>query len=178
MTNSPNINKKVIWFTGLSGSGKTTLSEELCNHLKTKDMSYFCLDGDVLRQGLCKNLGFSLEDRKENLRRAAELSIILLQSYDIILASFITPTNEIRSMIRKIISKEIIEIYVQCSIEKCIERDPKGLYKKALSNEIKLFTGISSVYEPPTNPNLTINTQNTSKKDSHTQLKEFINTLI
>jgi adenylylsulfate kinase len=168
-------NKKVFWFTGLSGSGKTTLAEALCNHLKTKNISYFSLDGDVLRKGLCRDLGFSLNDRKENLRRAAELSLILLQSYDFILASFITPTNEIRNMIRNIISNDIIEIYIKCSVEKCIERDPKGLYKKALSNDIKFFTGISSVYEPPINPDLIINTQKSNINNSCNQIKEFIN---
>ena len=135
------------------------------------------MDGDVLRKGLCKDLGFSLEDRTENLRRAAELSMILLQSYDVILASFITPTHAIRTMIREIIPVEFIEIYIRCSVETCINRDPKGLYKKALANDIKLFTGVSSVYEPPLNPNIIIDTEHTAVDHSSQQLIQFIRQL-
>ena len=166
--------KKVFWFTGLPSSGKTTLGNILETKLKQMNISSFLCDGDQIRKGLCKDLKFSLEDRNENLRRAAELIKILLVPYDVVIASFITPTNHIRKKIKEIISNQYIEIYLQCSINTCIDRDVKGLYKKAMNNEITDFSGISSPFEEPLSPNLTLDTENLSIHESNTILLDFV----
>jgi len=150
---------KLIWFTGLSGAGKTTLSLALYEKLKeTQKVIY--LDGDVVRNGLCDDLGFSKEDRKENLRRIREVAkLFLLEGYTVI-AAFISPFREDRDLIRYHLDSvgSFIEVYVKTPIEECIKRDPKGLYKKALNGEIKQFTGIDSPYEPPESPEIIVDT--------------------
>ena len=144
---------KVIWFTGLSGSGKTTLASML--EKKLFELNYFCqiLDGDNVRSGINKNLRFTDEDRVENIRRIAEVSKLFMNCGIILLCAFISPTNEMRKMAKDIIGEEdFLEIFVDTPLEVCEQRDPKGLYKKARSGEIKNFTGISAPFEAPEKP--------------------------
>ena len=153
----------VIWFTGLSGSGKSTISDALENRLFEKGFSTYSLDGDNIRSGLCNGLGFSLEERTENIRRIAEVANLMLDAGLIVLASFISPLKSQRELVREIVGKEnFIEVYVSTPIEECEKRDVKGLYKKAKKGEIKNFTGISSVYESPDNPDIKIDTTDLS----------------
>ena len=153
----------VIWFTGLSGSGKSTISDALENRLFEKGFSTYSLDGDNIRFGLCKGLGFSLEERTENIRRIAEVANLMLDAGLIVLASFISPLKSQRELVREIVGKEnFLEIYVSTPVEECKKRDVKGLYKKAKSGEIKNFTGVSSVYEFPENPYIKIDTTDLS----------------
>ena len=142
---------ETIWFNGLSGSGKTTLGKKLVEYFEHKGIKVFLLDGDILRDGLNKNLGFSIADRTENLRRAAEVAKILNQNDVMVIATFITPTNEMREMIRKIIPN-IKFIHLSASLDVCEKRDTKGLYVKARRGEIKDFTGINSPFEDMPNP--------------------------
>jgi len=158
---------KVIWFTGLSGSGKTTLASNLEKELFFR--RFFCqvLDGDNIRSGINNNLGFSEEDRLENIRRIAEVSKLLIDTGMITICSFISPTKEIRHKARNIIGEnDFIEIFLNTPLEICERRDTKGLYKKARAGEIKDFTGISSPFEAPKHPDLEIDTSVTSIKDS------------
>ena len=158
---------KVIWFTGLSGSGKTTLASNLEKELFFR--RFFCqvLDGDNIRTGINNNLGFSEEDRLENIRRIAEVSKLLIDTGMITICSFISPTDEIRSLARSIIGeKDVIEIFLNPPLEVCETRDVKGLYKRARAGEIKDFTGISSPFEAPAHPDVEIDTSVTSIKDS------------
>jgi len=150
---------KVIWFTGLSGSGKSSLANEVSKLLFEHSIKVFTLDGDNTRLGLNKDLGFSLTDRKENIRRVAEMAKLFVDSGTVVLASFISPVEEERSMAKQIIGNEnFIEVFVNCSLEQCEKRDVKGLYAKARAGEIKNFTGIDSPYEKPSNPDITVNT--------------------
>ncbi len=152
---------KVIWFTGLSGSGKTTLASLLEKRLF--ELNYFCqiLDGDNVRSGINKNLKFTDEDRIENIRRIAEVSKLFMNCGIILLCSFISPTNEMRSMAKEIIGEgDFLEIFVDTPLEVCEQRDPKGLYKKARAGEIKNFTGISAPFEIPKNPFLRVDNTN------------------
>lgn len=150
---------KVIWFTGLSGSGKSTISNELEKLLNKEGFLTYTLDGDNVRNGLNKDLGFTAEDRKENIRRIGEVSKLMIDSGVIVLSTFISPFKEDRDIARNIIGEDnFIEIFIATDIEECKKRDPKGLYKKALNGEIKNFTGIDSPYEKPENPYLIIET--------------------
>jgi adenylylsulfate kinase len=167
---------KVIWFTGLSGSGKTTLASNLEKELFFR--RFFCqvLDGDNIRSGINNNLGFSEEDRLENIRRIAEVSKLLIDTGMITICSFISPTKEIRHRARNIIGEnDFIEIFLNPPLEICEARDTKGLYKKARAGEIKDFTGISSPFEAPKHPDLEIDTSVTSIKDS---VELIFNTII
>ena len=158
---------KVIWFTGLSGSGKTTLAANLEKELFFR--RFFCqvLDGDNIRAGINNNLGFSKEDRMENIRRIAEVSKLLINTGMITLCSFISPTNEIRTLAKSIIGEnDFVEVFLNPPLEVCEQRDTKGLYKKARAGLIKDFTGISSPFEAPKNPDLEIDTSTTTIKDS------------
>jgi len=147
----------ILWFTGLSGSGKSTIANELEKKLYEKEKLTVLLDGDNIRHGLCAGLGFSVEDRKENLRRVREVAKLFCDNAIITLVSFISPFKEDRELARKLTGKDFIEIFVDCTIEECEKRDPKGLYKKAKNGEIKDFTGIGQEYENPDNPEITIN---------------------
>lgn len=142
----------VIWLTGLSGAGKSTLANELENKLHQLGKHTYILDGDNLRLGLNKDLGFSKEDRVENIRRVAEVSRLMLDAGLIVITAFISPYREDRKMAKDLIgAKNFIEVFVDTPIEICEERDPKGLYKRARAGEILNMTGINSPYEPPTN---------------------------
>jgi adenylylsulfate kinase len=149
----------VIWLTGLSGSGKSTIANELSIRFQEEGKLSYILDGDNVRMGLNKDLGFSDDDRKENIRRIAEVSKLLSDAGVIVITAFISPFIQEREEAKKITGEEnFIEIFVSASLEVCEERDPKGLYKKARSGEIRMFTGIDSPYESPINPDLTIST--------------------
>ena len=166
---------KVIWFTGLSGSGKTTLASNLEKELFFRRFFCHVLDGDNIRVGINNNLGFSEDDRLENIRRIAEVSKLLINTGMITICSFISPTDEIRELARKIIGKkDFVEIFLNPPLEVCEDRDPKGLYKKARAGLIKDFTGISSPFEAPKNPDLEIDTSTTSIKDSVDQIFNVI----
>jgi adenylylsulfate kinase len=157
----------VIWLTGLSGSGKSTLATELETRLLRMKKFVYVLDGDIVRNGLNSDLGFSDDDRNENIRRVAELSAILKCASVITIVAFISPFIKMREFARSLVGKEnFIEVYVKASLETCIKRDPKGLYKKAISNQILDFTGITSLYEEPLNPDLIIDTDKMTIEES------------
>ncbi len=150
---------RVIWFTGLSGSGKTTLAKALEIALMNRGHLCYVLDGDNVRHGLNNNLGFSEGDRKENIRRIAEVSRLFVDAGIITINCFVSPTNELRDLAKQIIGNEdFIEVFVDCPLEICEARDVKGLYAKARRGEIPEFTGISAPFEIPDNPELRLNT--------------------
>ncbi len=150
----------VVWFTGLSGSGKSTLAHELEARLFEMGARCYVLDGDNVRHGLNSDLGFSPEDRKENIRRIGEVARLFADAGVIALTAFISPYRRDRERARSIMNDgDFVEIYVKCSLEECERRDPKGMYKKARSGEIKEFTGISAPYEPPENCELIVDTE-------------------
>lgn len=150
---------KVLWLTGLSGSGKSTIAQYLERHLYNNGFFAQVLDGDNIRSGINNNLGFSPEDRQENIRRIAEIAKLYINSGIISINSFISPTIAIRDLAKKIIGPEnFFEVFVNAPIEVCEKRDVKGLYKKARAGEIRNFTGIDAPYEPPLNPDVEIQT--------------------
>lgn len=154
-----NQRSKVLWLTGLSGSGKSTIAQHLERKLYNEGYFGQVLDGDNIRSGLNNNLGFSIEDRQENIRRISEIAKLYLHTGVITLASFISPTLAIRQLAKDIIGEEnFVEIYINAPLAVCEERDVKGLYQKARKGEIKGFTGIDSPYEAPVNPNIEIKT--------------------
>jgi adenylylsulfate kinase len=149
----------VLWFTGLSGAGKSTLSHYIEQLLHERGYRTYVLDGDNVRHGLCSDLGFSLDDRHENIRRVSEVCKLFIDAGHIVLTAFISPLREDRQKARQCIgAQDFIEIYCSADIEVCEERDPKGYYKKARAGLIGNFTGISSPYEAPINPELVIDT--------------------
>ena len=161
----------VLWFTGLSGSGKSTLAHAVENYLHKAGKSTYVLDGDNIRHGLCSDLGFSDNDRIENIRRISETAKLLTEAGVITLTAFISPFKADRNEARKLFPHgDFIEIYCQCSIEICEKRDVKGLYKKARAGEIKSFTGIDSPYEAPIKPELIVNTQEITIEQSVKQV--------
>ena len=151
---------KLLWFTGLSGSGKSTIANRVEQALHEKGVHTYCLDGDNVRKGLNKYLSFSPEDRTENIRRIAETANLMIDAGLVVLAAFVSPYKKDRENIRTIVGSEnMVEIYVNTSVEECERRDVKGLYKKARAGEIKNMTGISSPYEAPTNPEIEVKTE-------------------
>jgi adenylylsulfate kinase len=157
----------LIWFTGLSGSGKSTLSNAVETKLHEMGIHTYPLDGDNVRNGINKNLNFSAEDRSENIRRVAEIAKLFIDAGTVVLGSFISPYQKSREEISRIVGPEhFVEVYMSTSLEECERRDIKGLYKKARSGEIKLFTGISSPYEAPESPDVEINTENFSVEEA------------
>ncbi|MAC53320.1 MAG: adenylyl-sulfate kinase [Gimesia sp.] len=147
----------VLWFTGLSGSGKSTIANTVDHKLFEMGKHTFVLDGDNIRMGLNKNLGFSPEDRTENIRRIGEVSKLYTDAGILVMTAFISPYLEDRDQVREIMGEgEVIEVLVKASLETCEERDPKGLYKKARAGEIKGFTGIDAPYEAPEKPELVL----------------------
>ncbi len=170
-----NQKSKVIWMTGLSGSGKTTIAKEVEKYLHSKGILNQLLDGDNIRLGISNNLSFSFLDRKENIRRIAEVSKLFMNCGIVTLNCFISPTIEIRKIAKNIIGEEnFIEVYIKASIETCEKRDIKGLYKKARQGKITDFTGISSPFEAPKNPELTINTSQLSIEESVQKVIDYI----
>jgi len=153
----------ILWFTGLSGAGKSTLAHEVEEHLHRMGCRTFVLDGDNVRHGLCRDLGFSAEDRVENIRRIGEVAKLFMEAGVIVLTAFISPFRADRDKVRAMVhAGEFVEIYCQCPIEVCEQRDAKGLYKKARAGEIVQFTGISSPYEAPDKPELMVDTSRQS----------------
>lgn len=148
----------VLWFTGLSGSGKSTVASALEKKLHDLGRLTYTLDGDNVRHGLNSDLGFSDEDRVENIRRIGEISKLFVDAGIITIATFVSPFREDRQKVRELLGKDFIEIYIDCPLEVCEKRDPKGIYKKARAGEIKHFTGIDSPYEKPINPEIIVST--------------------
>lgn len=165
----------MIWFTGLSGSGKSTIAIALERELQKRGLLCRILDGDNIRSGINNNLGFSAEDRVENIRRIAEIGKLFVDTGIITLAAFISPNNDIREMAANIIGKEdFMEIYISTPIEECERRDVKGLYAKARKGEIKNFTGISAPFEAPEHPALSLDTSKLSVEESVNKLLDLI----
>lgn len=148
----------LVWFTGLSGSGKSTLAIALEEALYRQKYMTTILDGDNIRNGINSNLGFSPQDRIENIRRIAEIAKLFVHNGIVTIAAFISPTKEMRSIPRNLLGEDFVEIFVDTPLEVCEQRDVKGLYAKARRGEIKEFTGISSLFEKPINPELTLDT--------------------
>lgn len=170
---------KVLWFTGLSGSGKTTLALALEKELHKKGYLTQVLDGDNIRSGINNNLGFSHEDRMENIRRIAEISKLFLNCGIITINCFVSPAREMRKMAKKIVGTEdFVEIFVNTPVEICEKRDVKGLYAKARKGEIKDFTGVQDGYENPENPDLEVFTENRSIEECLEQIISFVEPMI
>lgn len=165
----------MLWFTGLSGSGKSTVAIALERELHQRGLLCRILDGDNIRSGINNNLGFSPEDRVENIRRIAEVGKLFVDTGIITIAAFISPNNQLRNMASEIIGKEnFIEVYISTPLEECERRDVKGLYAKARRGEIKEFTGISAPFEAPENPDIELDTSKLSLKESVDILLEAI----
>ncbi|MCE7578937.1 adenylyl-sulfate kinase [Aliivibrio fischeri] len=153
----------VLWFTGLSGAGKSTIAGALESKLAELGYHTYLLDGDNVRHGLCKDLGFSDHDRQENIRRIGELSKLMADAGLIVLSAFISPHRAERQMVRELLPEgEFLEVFVNTSLDECEKRDPKGLYKKARAGEIKHFTGIDSEYQQPLSPEIDLPAGNQS----------------
>lgn len=166
--------KSVIWFSGLSGSGKTTLSKKLFTYLRSIGKPVILLDGDELRSGLSKDLDFSNNARTENIRRVAELAILLTKQVDVVIVATISPEEKQRMLAKKIIGPKFRLIFLSTPLKVCIERDPKGHYNKARQGLIENFTGISAQYEIPKHSDLELNT---AEHDLETCLKKILNLL-
>ena len=165
----------IIWFTGLSASGKSSLANIVEQKLFRMNYNTYLLDGDNVRHGLNKDLGFSEESRVENIRRIGEVSKLFLDSGIIVLTAFISPFKSDRNLARSLVKKEqFIEVFVDASLETCEKRDPKGMYLKARSGEISDFTGVSSPYETPQNPELHIVNNQITLEDASNQIIEYL----
>ncbi len=154
-----------LWFTGLPSSGKSAVADRVAEILKEKGLKVERLDGDIVRKGLTRDLGFSKEDRDENIRRVTFVAKLLTRNGVAVLTSFISPYREIRAQSREEIGN-FMEVYVKCPLEVCIERDVRGMYKKALKGEIKEFTGVSDPYDEPLNPEILLETDNETLEES------------
>jgi len=164
----------VLWFTGLSGSGKSTLANALNENLHAKKITTYLLDGDNIRHGLCKDLGFSDKDREENIRRIGEVANLFMNAGIVTITAFVSPFKSDREKVRKIIGKDFIEIFCAADLQICETRDTKGLYKKARLGEINDFTGISSPYEIPIDPEIIVETGSLDLDDSVKQIMQYL----
>ncbi len=165
----------ILWFTGLSASGKSSVANAFAHKLFEDGKQAFVLDGDNVRHGLNSDLGFDEVSRKENIRRIGEVAKLFVEGGQIVLTAFISPYREDRQVVRSLVAEgEFIEVFVQCSVEACEKRDPKGLYKKARNNEIPNFTGISAPYEEPVNPEIILNTEKYTIEECAQQLQHFL----
>ncbi len=161
----------ILWFTGFSGSGKSTVANALESALYRQGYHTYLLDADNIRHGVNKNLGFSAEDREENIRRIGEVAKLFVDSGVIVLTAFISPYRRDRDMVREIVEEgEFVEVFVNTPLDVCEDRDPKGLYKKARAGQIKGFTGIDDPYEAPEKPEITLHTERQSIEESVTQI--------
>jgi len=166
----------ILWFTGLSSAGKSTLAHALEEQLHQSGCRTFVFDGDNVRHGLCKDLGFSEADRHENIRRVGEMAKLFIETGVIALTAFISPFRADRDQVRQLVPKgDFIEVYCKCSLAVCEERDPKGLYQRARTGEIKNFTGITSPYEIPENPELVVDTEGAALEESVQCVMNFLN---
>lgn len=165
----------ILWFTGLSGSGKSTLSHKVEEKLHEMGVHTYVLDGDNIRQGLNKDLGFSEEDRRENIRRIGEVAKLFVDAGVAVLTAFISPYRRDREFVRNLVDEgDFIEVYVKCPLEVCEQRDPKGLYKKARAGEIKNFTGIDDPYEEPENPEIVVETDKMSVEQCVDKIIDYL----
>ncbi len=165
----------VLWLTGLSGSGKSTIANLVNKQLFQKGLQTYLLDGDNIRQGLNNDLGFSAEDRKENIRRIGEVAKLFADSGSIVLTAFISPYQEDRDQVRKLFNQgEFLEVHVDCPVEECEKRDPKGLYEKARKGEIKGFTGVDAPYEAPVSPELRLESGSLDEQACADRLVAFL----
>lgn len=165
----------ILWFTGLSGAGKSTLAHAIEDYLHKAGIHTFVLDGDNIRHGLCKDLGFSDDDRTENIRRIGEVSKLMLDAGIMVMTAFISPFKKDRQLVRELVDEgDFVEIYCEAPLAVCEERDPKGLYKKARAGEIPEFTGISSPYEAPDHPELVINTGDKTIQESVQMIIDYL----
>lgn len=165
----------ILWFTGLSGSGKSTLAHAVEETLHRQGVRTFVLDGDNVRQGLCKDLGFSEEDRTENIRRIGEVSKLMMDAGVLVLTAFISPFRQDRNIVRELVANgDFIEIFCDAPLSVCEDRDPKGLYKKARAGDIPEFTGISSPYEAPEAAEITLNTGEDTLEDCVRQVIDYL----
>lgn len=164
----------LVWFTGLSGSGKSTIANALQQRLYEQGKLTYVLDGDNVRHGLNGDLGFTLEDRNENIRRVGEVARLFVDAGIITLGTFVSPLREDRLQVRNLLEEDFVEVYIKCSLEVCEKRDPKDLYKKARNGELKSFTGIDSPYEEPENPEIILETD---KEDIDICVNKIINFL-
>ena len=164
----------VVWMSGMSGSGKSTLAVALERHFHEQGRLCQVLDGDNIRHGINRDLGFSLEDRQENIRRIAEIAKLFRNLGALTIASFITPTNALRDVVRDILGDSLLEVYVKASYEACEARDVKGLYAKAKAGEVKQFTGKDSLFEEPNKADLVIDTESLSIEEAAQQLIDAI----
>ncbi|MBR0601370.1 adenylyl-sulfate kinase [Bacillus safensis] len=165
----------IIWLTGLSGSGKSTIANAAARELFEQGYQVTVLDGDNVRHGLNKDLGFSDDDRKENIRRIGEVAKLFVEQGTIVITAFISPFQEDRHIVRQLVEDgEFHEVFVKCDLNVCEERDPKGLYKKARNGEIPFFTGIDSPYEEPAAPELVLDTGELSREESKHRLVDYV----
>ncbi|MGE7765679.1 adenylyl-sulfate kinase [Peribacillus sp. NPDC096540] len=165
----------VLWFTGLSGSGKSTIANAVAKELYNRNIRSYVLDGDNIRHGLNKDLGFSEEDRTENIRRIGEVSKLFVDSGQFVLTAFISPFRADRQIVRDLLEEgEFIEVYIKCPIEECEVRDPKGLYDKARKGIIKDFTGIDSPYEEPEQPEIVLESNQYSVEECVEQVINYL----
>jgi adenylylsulfate kinase len=165
----------LVWFTGLSASGKSTIAHRLEQELFNLRCSTYVFDGDNVRHGLCQDLGFSAEDRSENLRRIGEMANLFLDAGIVAITAFISPYSRDREKIKALVGEDrFFEVYVECPVEVCASRDPKGLYDMARKGIIKNFTGISDPYEPPENPSLIIHSDKEDVKESARKVLQML----
>jgi len=165
----------VLWFTGLSGSGKSTLAHAVEERLHQRGCRTFVFDGDNVRHGLCSDLGFGEEDRKENIRRIGEMTKLFVEAGVIAMTAFISPFRSERQKVRNLFQEgEFIEVFCDCSLEKCEERDVKGLYAKARAGLIPNYTGISSPYEAPENPEIHVHTDRETLEESIDKVMRYL----
>jgi len=168
----------VVWLTGLSGAGKSTLANELEKRLRARAVRSYLLDGDNVRHGLNRDLGFSAEDRAENIRRVAEVCKLMVDAGLVVITAFISPFRAERQLARELVAKgEFVEVFVSTPLEVAERRDPKGLYRKARRGELKHFTGIDSPYEKPENAEVVIDTAEQSIQESADSLYRHLNTI-
>ena len=165
----------ILWFTGLPSSGKSTLANEIEKELIQRNHRTYILDGDNVRMGLCKDLGFSAEDREENIRRIGEVSKLFMDAGVLVLSAFVSPYRADRDAIRELVEEgEFVEVFVDCSVEQCEQRDVKGLYKKAREGVIKGFTGIDDPYEEPSSPEIVVDTEKHSIEECKQQILDYL----
>ncbi|WP_240702909.1 adenylyl-sulfate kinase [Cohnella luojiensis] len=173
--NKNNHKSCVLWLTGLSGSGKSTVADALDKYFYENEIKSYVLDGDNIRLGLNKNLGFSSADRTENIRRVGEVSKLFVDAGTISIAAFISPFMDDRNEVRRLFGEgEFIEVYIKCPIDICEKRDPKGLYKKAREGILQEFTGISSPYEEPNDSEVVVQTDKYSIEESVQMIVEYL----
>jgi adenylylsulfate kinase len=165
----------LVWFTGLSGSGKSTVANALEKKLYGMGKLTYLLDGDNIRHGLNSDLGFSLQDRKENIRRIGDVAKLFVDAGVIVLTSFVSPLKEDRNTVRNLLTDRFIEVFADCPLDVCEARDPKGLYKKARAGEIENFTGVDSPYEKPENPEIVLQTGSQSIEECVEVILQYLN---